>query len=157
MKKNITIIALIASLIANAGLVYFFMFKGDVVEVKNQRQAIMMTEENREIVLKEMRDFLESVKVINEGILENNPAKIIESARSSGNCVKDEVPKGLIKSLPIAFKKMGFGTHDLFDELADSVRINFNPKQTQRQLNRILNNCVACHQIYQIKTTSKDR
>lgn len=34
-----------------------------------------MTTENREFVMAEMRLFLESIKMINEGLAENNPKK----------------------------------------------------------------------------------
>lgn len=151
MKKTLFVLLLL-SIILNIGLVYFFVFRGDVVEPKDQRKAIMMSEGNREIVLGEMRDFLKNVQQINEGIIENNPEKIIKAAKTSGREVEEQIPQGLIKSLPIDFKRLGFATHDLFDELADSVRVNYQPKKTQKQLNRILNNCVTCHQIYQIKT-----
>ncbi len=151
MKIKILIIGLVISIIVNIGLLYNFIIKGDVVKMKDQRIAIMLSEDNKAIVLKEMREFLETVQHINEGILDNNPNLIIQSAGGSGSCVKDEVPKSLIKSLPIAFKQMGFATHDAFDELANSVRVKFNPQKTQRQLNDILKRCVACHSAYQIK------
>lgn len=154
MKKIFPIILLI-SVILNIGLIYFFVFKGDVIPLKDHRKAIVMSSDNKNIVLKEMRDFLQSIQQINEGIIENNAEKIIKSATASGRSVEQEIPKGLIKSLPIDFKKMGFGTHDLFDEIADSAKVNFNAKTTHRQLNTLLNRCVACHQIYQIKTSVK--
>ncbi len=155
MKKIFNII-LILSIILNIGLVYMFVFRGDVIEPKDQQKAIMMSEGNREVVLKEMRNFLSNVQQITEGIIEKNPEKIIKASKASGAGVGEKVPQGLIKSLPIGFKKMGFGTHDLFDDLADSVRIDFKPKQVQKQLNKILNRCVVCHQIYQIKTYKKE-
>lgn len=149
--KKLAWILLLISLIANALLVWFFMFRGEVVEVKGQRKAIMMSEANREVVLDEMRTFLSHVQMINQGMLENDPEKIIKAARGSGMGVEKNVPQGLIKSLPIEFKKMGFATHDIFDEIADSAALNYNPTTTAKQLNRALNNCVACHQVYQIK------
>ncbi len=98
-----------------------------------------------------MREFLSNVQKINEGIIEKDPQKIINASTNAGSCVKDKVPKGLIKSLPIAFKQMGFATHDAFDDLAESVCKDFNPEKTQKQLNDILKRCVACHSAYQIK------
>lgn len=154
MKKLVPILLLI-SVILNIVLVYMFVFRGEVIEPKDQRKAIIMSEGNREVVLGEMRDFLKNVQQINEGIIENNPEKIINASKASGREVEEQIPQGLIKSLPFEFKQLGFATHDLFDELADSVRLNYQPKKTQQQLNRILNNCVACHQIYQIKTPNK--
>lgn len=152
MKKYVIYIVLAISLIANIGMIAKFLILGDVIDIKDERVAVMMTEENRKIVLTEMREFLSNVQKINEGILENDPQKIMNAASNAGSCVKDKVPKGLIKSLPIAFKEMGFGTHDAFDDLTLSVGKNFNPRETQEKLNSILKRCVACHNTYQIKT-----
>lgn len=149
--RKLPIVLLIISLVMNGLLIWFFVFRGEVIEIKNQRKAVLMTKENREVVLGEMRDFLSNIQQINEGLLENNPEKIIQAARASGRDVEETVPQGLIKSLPMDFKKLGFATHDLFDEIADSAQINFNPTTIRKQLNRTLNNCVACHQVYQIK------
>lgn len=151
MKKTIISLLLTLSLVANVFLVYFFVFRGEVIEKENHRTAIVMTEGNREIVLGEMRSFLSNLQQINEGVLENNPDKIIKAAKASGAGVAETVPQGLMKSLPIAFKKMGFGTHDLFDELADSARTNYSAETTQKQLNQIMQRCVTCHQVYEIQ------
>ncbi len=50
-----------------------------------------------------------------------------------------------MKSLPAGFKALGMSTHSMFDELAKNTETNFNPKQTQKALNSLLNNCVTCH------------
>ena len=154
MKKPITILAVL-SILLNLGLIYFFIFKGETVTTTDGRTAIIMTPSNTDFVLNEMRDFLESVQQINEGILTNNAQKVIDAGKKSGGSVIDHAPKGLIKSLPIGFKKMGFATHDIFDEIRESAETDFNPKNTQIQLNKLLNNCTACHKIYKIETALK--
>jgi len=98
-----------------------------------------------------MRGFLESVQQINEGVLNENAKQIEIAAKKSGGVVIDHAPKGMLASLPLGFKKLGFATHDLFDEIADSIHINKNFNQTHSQLSKLLNNCVACHKAYKIQ------
>ena len=120
MNKLIIYKGLLAlSILMNVGLVYKFFLQGeDVKNSKDGRSEIKMSSQNREFVMAEMRLFLESIKTINEGLVENNPSKIASISQQSGVCKVDAVPKGLIKSLPIGFKSMGMQTHDYFDEIA---------------------------------------
>jgi len=103
MKKPILIITVL-SILLNIGLIYLFILKGDTVISNDNRTEIKMSENNKDFVLAEMRDFLESVQKINEGILTNNPKLIIEAGQKSGGSVIAHAPKGLLKSLPGGFK-----------------------------------------------------
>mgnify|MGYP003622078890 CR=1 FL=1 len=149
--KKITLIFLVLSLFLNVGLIYKFFYAGETVSLaKDGRNEIKMTSENREYVMEEMRGFLESVQKINEGIAKNNPTIIEKIGQESGTCKVDGVPKGLIKSLPLGFKEMGFETHELFDVMAKMAKKNYDRQQTLEKLNQLLNNCVACHKTYKI-------
>jgi hypothetical protein len=151
MKKGTIIIATV-SVLLNVILIYFFVFKGEVIQLENNRQAIVVSEENKEYVLAEMRSFLESVQQINQGILEENPELIISASNNAGNVMAGKTPKGLMGKLPISFKKLGFATHDLFDQISKETKDHFDVKKTQKKLNLLLNNCVTCHRTYTIKT-----
>ena len=126
------------------------MIKGNTVPSKDNRVAIALSESNKDFALAEMRGFLESVQKINEGILNNNPDLIISGGKKSGGSVIAHAPKGMMKALPSGFKKLGFSTHALFDEIAKDAESNFDPKQTQNQLNNLLHKCTTCHQTYKI-------
>jgi len=149
MKKIIPIIA-ITSILLNIGFIYLFLIKGETMKSNDHRTAITMSEGNKDFVLAEMRDFLESVQQINEGALENNPAKIIAAAKKSGGSVIEHAPKGLLKTLPSGFKKLGFSTHHLFDKIAKDAAENFDKQKTQTQVNTLLNNCISCHKSFKI-------
>lgn len=151
MKKLVVVIMLV-SILLNIGLIYIFVFKGETVKSNDKRVALMMSNDNKDFVLVEMRDFLESVQKINEGILNNDANKVIEAGNKSGGSVIDHAPKDLLKSLPLGFKQLGFSTHDLFDEIAKTAKENFEPIETQKKLNDLLNKCVACHHSYKIET-----
>ncbi|WP_417430187.1 hypothetical protein [Halpernia sp.] len=150
--KKITILLLIISLIFNIVLVYFFVLKGDVVKTKDSRTSINITPENREFVLAEMRGFLESIRDINQGILDNNPKNIIAAGEKSGTGIVHEAPAGLMKTLPLSFKSLGLGTHAKFDEIAKMARENYKQQEAQKQVTSILNNCTSCHASFKFQT-----
>jgi hypothetical protein len=150
--KKITIIALIISVILNIFLLYTFLLKGETQTLTtDSRVAILTTQHNKDFVMAEMRGFLETVKAINEGMINNNPQQIIDAAHKAGGAATEHAPTDLLRVLPIGFKKMGFNTHDRFDELAETVKLKFDKNKTQEQLNGILNNCTSCHQAYKFE------
>lgn len=153
MKRNIIPTLLVISLFANAGLVYKFFYAGeDVTAGKDDRYEIKMTSENREFVMAEMRGFLESVQKINEGIAKDDPHLIAKVGGQSGTCKIDAVPQGMVRSLPLGFKKMGFETHALFDATSKLAKDRYDRQQTREKLDQLLKNCVACHRTYKITT-----
>ena len=151
MKKILPII-LIASLLINFGLVYFFFIKGDTIQANDGRTAIIVSSENRDFVLAEMRLFLESVQEINQGIIEKDSAMVVSAGKQSGGSATNHAPPGLVKSLPMAFKTLGFSTHDIFDDIKESAEKEFKPQETRQQLDLLLKNCVACHRNYKLET-----
>lgn len=152
MKKIIPF-SLLLSVFLNVGLIYKFFYAGETVSLaKDGRSEIKMTTENREYVMAEMRGFLENIQKINEGIAKNDPTIIEKVGQESGSYKVDGVTKGLVKSLPLGFKKMGFETHELFDVMAKMAKKKYDRQLTQGKLNQLLNNCVACHKTYKIIT-----
>jgi len=149
MKKLPTIFAILFFL-STLLLIYFFIFRGNVIESDDHRAAIELTQPNADFALKEMRDFLESIQQINDGIINKDSSQIYNAARKSGGEVVQQTPKGMMASLPIGFKKLGFSVHDKFDEIADSIRANNDFDYAQREMNTILNSCIACHRSYKI-------
>lgn len=150
MKKIIFSVVLLVSLSLNGFFIYKFTQGETYVVPDDERISVMMSEENRAFVMTEMRTFVESVQQINAGILYNDSNLIIQAGTRSGNGAKECAPEGLVQTLPLSFKKLGFATHDLFDQIAVSAKENFNPKKTQEQLNQLLTNCVACHKGFRI-------
>lgn len=150
--KKIPVILLVISVLINIGLVYFFVFKGDIAKTNDARTAINITPQNREFVLAEMRGFLESIKSINEGIMDNNPEKIIAAGTKAGTGVIEDAPAGLMRTLPLPFKSLGLGTHEKFDAIAKMARENYKQQEAQKQVTSILTNCTACHASFKFQT-----
>ena len=130
---------------------YKFMFVGSVVPSTDGRQAIVLDSAERDLVLMEMRMFLDSVQRITEAVTKEDMKAAIKAAREVGAAAQGLVPGTLMGKLPMEFKKLGFDTHSKFDALALDAEQMGDPKQTLEQLSTLMRNCVACHAGYQIK------
>ena len=150
MKKLPTVLAIIFFL-STLFLIYFFVFRGTVIETEDQRVTIKLSESNADFALAEMRTFLESIQQMNEGILNKDADLVFNGARQSGAKVVEATPKGMMGSLPIGFKKLGLSTHAKFDAIGDSIRANNNFDYAHKELNTLLNLCVTCHRTYKIE------
>lgn len=113
------------------------------------RENIKIKPEYREFLLKEMREFVNSISHITQGIETHNPDLVIQGGERSGTSVTP--PEGLPKIMPKAFLEMGHPTHVLFDAIADSARTRFDSQTTQSQLRELMNRCVACHASYRLE------
>lgn len=147
MKSTIFFLLLVISVAFN---IYFFTQKPKPAEPfrmeGDARQSVVVTPEQRQFVMSEMRGFVEGMDEIYQGILENNPEKIARAAEKSGTHLKP--PKALRDALPKEFLQMGMKTHKLFDAIADSAMDDYERAVTEKQLGRLMNNCVACHSMY---------
>ena len=120
-------------------------------EVKNEpeaRTAIMLNKSERDLVLLEMRIFLQSVQQIISGVTEDDMEQIVKAARKSGRAAQQAVPASLAAKLPKGFKTLGFDTHSKFDELALHAEQLGDGEHALSQLKELMVNCVACHETY---------
>ena len=122
------------------------------LQALDTRVAVMMTAEERVYVLHEMRGMLEGVQDIVASLRTGDMAKISTVARSLGRNVADDAPAGLMGKLPLEFKTLGLSTHASFDQISVTARDPEKKDLVFLQLANVLNNCVACHATYQIKT-----
>ncbi len=129
---------------------YKFVLSGEVAPSTDGRQAILLEEPERDLVLSEMRMFLSSVQKITEGVSKNDMEIVVKAAREVGLAAQQAVPGSLMGKLPLSFKKLGFDTHSKFDALALDAKDLGDPQHVLEQLSTLMNNCVACHSTYKI-------
>ena len=141
-------LSLAAVAILVAVMTYKFIFQGAVEQSADGRQAIRLDDNERQLVLSEMRAFLESVQQITTGISENDMKLVVASARNVGLASQQAVPGSLIGKLPLAFKKLGRDTHAKFDEMALDAEQVEDSEHSLSQLGKLMHNCVACHAAY---------
>ena len=142
-------------LLVIAGGVYKFIFQGSVKESTDGRISLQLNSGERDLVLEEMRAFLDSVQKITKAAIENDMKMVSESARKVGKAAQAAVPGTLIGKLPIDFKKLGFDTHLKFDQLALNAEDFGDSNQVLTQLSDLMHNCVGCHAAYRIDISSK--
>lgn len=135
---------------ATLALVYVFVVRGATVPASDGRTAILLAPGERDLVLAEMRTFLASVQTITTAVVEQDAAAVIAAARQVGAPKEHAVPASLIGKLPIAFKKLGFDTHDRFDQLALNTEQFGDTGNVLPELAQLMQNCVACHAAYRI-------
>lgn len=147
-KKCLLIIALL--LLVIAGGAYQYIFQGSVSAHVDGRTAIYLYAGERDLVLAEMRQFLESVQKITEGIGGNDMELVAEYARKSGRAAQGGMPGTLVAKLPAGFKKLGFETHQRFDQLALDAEAFGDGDHALSQLSTLMQGCIACHAAYRL-------
>ena len=139
-------------ILAIVAMGYKFMVAGSVAPASDGREALILEPAERDLVLTEMRMFLSSVQKITQALTEEDMKTVVKAAREVGLAAQQAVPGSLMGKLPLAFKKLGFDTHKKFDALALDAEQLGDPNHTLQQLSTLMNNCVACHSMYQIQS-----
>ena len=129
-----------------------FMFvSGQTIEGRDGRTAILLEEEERDLVLTEMRTMLGSVQGIIAGLSEEDWEKVRGSATVSGMAIAGDVPPALMAKLPLEFKQMGMGVHRGFDEISVAVVQEETTDMILSRLGDQVSSCVACHASYRLQ------
>jgi len=94
-----------------------------------------------------MRQMLASIQGVIAGIGENNPERIIQAARYSGNRMARETPDSIKAKTPSTFKEIGGPTHMMFEELV--VRAETDDMETLTEFTgELMQQCIACHAMF---------
>jgi len=152
--RFLAIAALILWLVTVAVAVYMFV-SGQTTTGSDGRTAILLNEEEKDLVLTEMRTMLGSVQGIVAGLSEEQPEKVRESARTSGMAIAGAVPPSLMAKLPLEFKSLGMGVHRGFDTISAAVEQEETADMILTRLGDQLNNCVACHSMYRLQVETE--
>ena len=141
-------------LLAVSAMTYKFILSGSVAPSSDGRQALLLEPGERDLVLAEMRAFLEAVQSITAAVGKKDSAKVAVEARKVGAAAQQAVPGSLVGKLPLTFKKLGFDTHKKFDMLALDADELEDTEHSLQQLSELMQNCVACHAAYRIDTVN---
>ena len=145
----------IVLLMAVSAMTYKFILTGEVAPSSDGRQALLLEPAERDLVLAEMRGFLEAVQSITAAVGKKESAQIAVEARKVGAAAQQAVPGSLVGKLPLSFKKLGFDTHKKFDMLALDADELEDPEHSLEQLSELMQNCVACHAAYRIDAAAE--
>jgi hypothetical protein len=123
---------------------------GSTEKANDGRTAILLDASERQLILGEMRGLLETTQTIVAALAEDDLATVERAARLVGMDATTTVDVRLRAKLPLAFKQLGFGTHQAFDEIADMAKSGTASKNIQQKLAATMSNCVACHASFQL-------
>ncbi|HMA88642.1 MAG TPA: hypothetical protein VKP89_07865 [Burkholderiales bacterium] len=134
-----------------AVVVAAFAYKFTVGEVRpseDGRVAVVLTKDERNALLMEMRTWLESSQRILAAAERNDFGEVIKAARASGMAAEAETPASLFRKIPIEMKTLGFATRRKFDDIADEAEKSKDSNRVVTQLSVAMGNCIACHATY---------
>ncbi len=135
--------------IAAAG--YFFV-KGRTVPAPDGRTAVVLSEAERNQILTEMRQLLQSVHGVLQGVSSQDLSGAGRAARAAGMAMTADVNPALMAKLPLAFKAMGMSVHRDFDGLADGIHAGERGEQVLKRLSDLTSRCATCHDLYRFST-----
>ena len=141
---TIIILLLILGFMANK------FISGSVAPSEDGRISVILTKDERNLILDEMRAFLVSVQAVSQAITENDMSRVASFAHKAGMAAEAETPGSLLQKIPLEMKKLGFGTRDKFDEIAASAQEGGDAALARKQLDALMLNCIACHASYRL-------
>lgn len=133
---------------------YLFVVRGSVAPASDGRTAILLEPGERDLVLAEMRAFLQSTQTVLASASQGELSPAITAARQVGAQAQEGVPATLMGKLPLGFKTLGLDTHRRFDQLALNAEELGDPGQTIQELGELLENCIGCHAAYRIDVSN---
>ncbi|OIQ98609.1 hypothetical protein GALL_194340 [mine drainage metagenome] len=149
--RNLKILwGVIALLLLALTTVGYKLVQGDVSPSEDNRIAVNLNKFERNLVLKEMRNFLVSTQGVSEAITNKDLKLAAKLASEAGMDAEKNTPGSMLAKIPLAMKTLGFDTRQKFDQLAsDAVKLN-DPTYSRNQLDLLMKNCIACHTSFKI-------
>ncbi len=149
MGKLGWIVALVLA-IGLGGMSYVFLVKGQTVPYADGRTSILLSPDERNGVLGEMRAVLAGVQEIIEKTIDGDMAAARARASAMGMAAANAESAQLIAKLPLDFKSLGMGLHASFDNLAETIAGTDDPLVVLDAVGSIMVQCVACHDAYRL-------
>lgn len=148
MKQCKWTLGLIGVLLIIIAILAYRFTAGDVQPSDDGRVAVRLTKDERNALLKEMRQWLRSSQGILQAASEKDFEAVAKAARASGMAAEEGTPGSLFRKLPLEMKTLGFDTRARFDEIAADTEKNRDPQRVAQKLSEAMNNCIACHEAY---------
>jgi len=115
---------------------------------EDDREAIVVSAEQRDFMMAEMRTFLVVVQDIVLGMAEGDMTAVAEAAHSMRMGQGGGQGMGMGRVLPLEFRQMARGTHMAFEELAQAAE--FGSDGVLADLGTLMSNCTGCHATYKL-------
>lgn len=147
--------ALVAVLLIIVALFGYKFTVGNVQPSDDGRTAVLLSKDERNALLFEMRAWLESSQGILAAASRKDFDEVIKSAKASGMSAEAETPGSLFRKLPVEMKALGFDTRKKFDDIAADAEKFKDSNQIVTKLSVAMGNCIACHATYRFVEASR--
>ena len=147
--------ALVAVLLIIVALFGYKFTVGNVQPSDDGRTAVLLSKDERNALLLEMRVWLESSQGILAAASRKDFDEVIKSAKASGMGAEAETPGSLFRKLPVEMKALGFDTRKKFDDIAADAEKFKDSDQIVTKLSVAMGNCIACHATYRFVEASQ--
>ena len=138
-------------------LIMFFLFAFSIssalAEEPDARQTVPLTEDQRNLVLTEMRHLLSGVETIIKAVAKNNMSAVADAASALGANMENHSEHTLHEVLPKEFMRLGMSMHQDFDKIAADAMALKDSRHTLAQLGETMSKCNSCHALYQIRAS----
>ncbi len=142
--------------VVGAGLMGWFFVKGWTVPGSDKRMEVRLVPSERDLILAEMRQLLQSVHGVVSGLSEADAKAGLkaaeQAARRAGMAMAADVNPAVMMKLPLPFKQMGMSVHRDFDELAEGIVLGEQQAQVLNRLSSITSRCTTCHDLYRLSS-----
>lgn len=145
--SRIAITALVLWVITISAAAYLFYY-GTTVTASDGREAVQVTNAERNQILTEMRGMLEATAEITNALAQGDNAAVAEIAQSVGSAAMSNDSPALLAKLPLGLKTAGMGVHKGFDELSSAAAAGATTAELTSMLSDQLTICVGCHATY---------
>lgn len=150
-SRLICLIALVVWVLG-IGVAGWLFLKGWTTPGADGRTEIRLAPSERDRILAEMRQLLESVQGVLTGLSadprENGRRSAEQAARRAGMGMAADVDPAVMAKLPLAFKQMGMSVHRDFDGLADDIGRGEKDVHLLGRLSGVIGRCTTCHALY---------
>lgn len=150
----------IVSLVLAVGLgamIYTFILAGQTEPHADGRTVVLLSADERNQVLGEMRGLLEGAQEIVEASVAGDLTRVSEVASSIGMAAAEGESAALIGKLPLEFKTLGLDTHRAMDDLATLASETDDPMVVLGALGDAMLNCTSCHAGYRLGIEGDDK
>lgn len=130
-----------------------FLVKGPAPGVSSDgRSVIQLSDDDRNLVLAEMRLMLQSTQEITSGVAEQDMSAVAKAAKKAGMGSAIDLDPNFLAKLPLEFKALGFSMHADMDAIADAANRGETPQGVSRMLSNTLMKCTACHDAWKLES-----
>lgn len=157
MKSRTLSLIAIALWAATVVVVVTLFVRGQTTPSTDGRKAIVLTAQEHDLVLMEMRGMLQSVQGVVNGLAGNDMAAVAKAARASGMAAAADTTPALMAKLPLEFKQLGLSVHQGWDGMAQLAEHGASADEILTRLDAQLSSCVGCHAGYRLQSAAAQR